>query len=301
MYQMGSHDPKPIVIIFNTSEDKKAVFQQKHRLKSYRNKNGDGYFINDYLPAKINEKKRREREIIKTVKSEDVQDDTNKIEYTKAGLKVGPTVYTKKVRPPHHLDLLKLKSGDMDEIQKIMVKKGTPIQKEGNTFIPYCADARDTQAVNNAYLKIRLANARARHIVCAYNIPGSLSFLFQDCCDDEDYGMGKVILDGILRSDIKCKAIFVVRHCGKVKLGAERGEAYYNAAQQVMKEHPYNQFLKIQQHMEAKNFERARNKKTGQQSKEHGEQIRTYETREFHSKQSSRRSNYQQKRDRDLD
>ena len=247
VYQIGSKDPKPIVIIFNTADDKRSVFQSKHQLKGYKNKDGAGYYLNDYLPAKVNEKKRREREIANIAKAEEKQDNSNKVEYNKLGIKVGPTQYKKRITPPTHIDILRMRSTEMEEIQKIPVKKGTVVQKDGNTFIPYSIDTNNTQAVANAYMKIRLSNARARHIICAYRLPGTPDFIYNDSCDDDDFGMGRVILDLMKQSKITNKAIFIVRHCSKIKMGSERAICYKKAAENVMIDYPYNELLNVNQ------------------------------------------------------
>ena len=248
-YQLGSRDPRPIVIVFNTAEDKAMIFEKKHRLNGLRNENGDKYFLNDYLPPKINEKRRREREIIKQAKAAPKQDSTNKVEYTKQGLKIGPTIYKKRISPPSHTDLLKYKSAEIKEIMDIPVIKGTPVIRDGHVFTPYAVDAQDCAKITNTYLKVRLTNARARHVVCAYVIPGEPRFLCEDSCDDDDYGAGKVILQAMQEAGITYKAIFVVRNCTKQKLGGERFECYTKAAQNVINEHPYNKILKKNQNI----------------------------------------------------
>ena len=250
VYQLGNRDPKPVIIIFNTAEDKRIVFQRKSVLGGIRNEDGGKFYLNDYLPAKINEKKQREWEIIKSAKAEPKQDESNKIEYVKGTLKIGPTPYKKKILPPSHMDLLKYKSAELDQIADIQVKKGSPVTKDGNTFIPYLVDAQDTQCISGAYTKLRLAHARAKHIVCAYSIPGEPKFLYTDACDDEDYGAGRAILEAMEASEMSSRAIFVVRHCGPQKLGQERMNCYIKAAQNVCREYPKNEILKKEQSLE---------------------------------------------------
>ena len=246
-YHLGAKQPKPIVITFNSAEDKVRLFQKKSLLNKVRNKDGGKYYLNDYLPAKVSEKKRREKDIVKAVKSDPKQDDSNKVEYTKQGLKIGPSLYKKKVVPPDHTDLLKFSSQEIDAIMKIPIKKGTQVIKDGHIFTPYAIDAHDTQKVSNAYLKIRLINARAKHVVCAFCLPGEPSFLYNDSCDDDDHGAGRVISKAMMNSGVTNKAIFVVRQCAKQKLGAERFECYLKAAHNIMVENPLNQITKKKQ------------------------------------------------------
>ena len=180
-------------------------------------------------------------------KAQPKQDESNKVERTKKGLKIGPTIYRKRIEPPSHSDLLKYSSKEIDEIMEIPVQKGKQIVKDGNVFIPYAIDAQDCQKISKSYMKIRLDNARARHVVCAYSIPGDPAFLNNDSCDDDDHGAGKSILEAMQQSGISQKAIFVVRYCSKIKLGSERFECYVQAAKSVLEDHPYNKMAKINQ------------------------------------------------------
>ena len=58
------------------------------------------------------------------------------------------------------------------------------------------------------------------HIVCAYNLPGPPDELhhLQDPCDDDETGAGSALLNAMVESDICCKAFFIVRYCGDIKL-----------------------------------------------------------------------------------
>ena len=115
--------------------------------------------------------------------------------------------------------------------------------------MPYCIDTDNIQTVREAYFKVRLLHAKAKHIVCAYNLPAAASkqHLYQDYCDDGDHGVGAILLEAMKKSKVTHKAYFIVRHCGKDKLNKERFTAYLKAAQQLTLSKPKNIFLGIEQ------------------------------------------------------
>ena len=91
VYPLGGPNTKTCVIVFQNIADKRAVLANRALLK------GTPYFINDYYPAATNERKRRERDIIKDNKNASQPLD---IEYAKGGLRIQGETYRKKVLPP---------------------------------------------------------------------------------------------------------------------------------------------------------------------------------------------------------
>ena len=94
-------------------------------------------------------------------------------------------------------------------------------------------------------MKIRLLHAPARHIVCAYSLPGKPeeSHHLKDSCDDDENGAGSTLLRAMTESEIDCKAFFIVRYCGEAKLGADRLGMYVKAAERLLKQKPKNKIL----------------------------------------------------------
>ena len=208
-----------VVIVFQTIDDKNRAFEQKHLLQHVRGKDGTKIYLNNYLPAAENEKKRRERQI---KKENNIRKDTakNEIEHTKHGLKVGSSVYKKIVQAPDPTDLLKYSVDELDELMKLPTTKGQQIKKLDNYLLAYAIDSNKIQQIRDTYFKIRLLHAKARHIVCVYNIPYSEkeTHIYQDYCEDGEYGVGAPLLEKIVKSGVTSKAVFIVRHTGKGKI-----------------------------------------------------------------------------------
>ena len=226
-YKLGDNVPQPVVIIFETVTDKQKVFQNKKLLNRIHGEDEARIFLNDYLPAAQNEKRKRERDI----KKEYAGNDKMKCEYTKKGFLVGSSVYKKKVQVPTSTELLELTPDDYDELMKMKLSKGPQMEVKGNIFIAYGLDCTDFRGIRDAYLKLKIMHTKARHIICAYNLPGVERHLLSDYVDDDDPGAARILLLEMLRSEIINKAIFVVRFCGE-KLHGDRISSYLNAARE---------------------------------------------------------------------
>ena len=66
---------------------------------------------------------------------------------------------------------------------------------------------------------MRLCYPTARHIICAYNLPGEKHHRYKGYCDDGEHGAGAKILQYLLDNNLLCRVIFVTRIYSGVKLG----------------------------------------------------------------------------------
>ena len=247
-YTIGEKAPKPTVITFQTMDDKNNIFQQKHLLKEVRSTDGAKVFLNHYLPAQENEKRKRERKIHK-INNASVGDSKQELSYAKGGLKIGTETYRKKVTPPDPTDLLEYTVPQLDEILKKPSTKGPPIKKSDNRLVAYGLDTNNIEEVRETYFKIRLLHAKARHIICAYNLQSLPADQFQliDSYDDGEAGAGAYLLENMVNSKIEAKAIYVVRYPGKQKLEGGRLQAYLEAAKAMLALKPRNNVTKEDQ------------------------------------------------------
>ena len=237
-YKIGA---KSTVIIFESVKDRNRIFTTKENLKHFQGEDGEGIYLNPYLPADINEKRRRERDIKKGIK-EDPEDKT-KWEHTKKGFKVGPNIYRKKVVAPDPSDILELCPEELDRILSLDVIKGQIKKIEDSALVPYIADVRNHQEIREIYLKIKLLHAKAKHIVCAYHLPGKEKHIQQDYVDDEEHGVGRRLLGILQANNIMNKAIFIARFGGNIKLEEGRLRSYEEAALKTFEMNNFNAIL----------------------------------------------------------
>ena len=119
---------------------------------------------------------------------------------------------------------------------------------DGNRFTAYAIETTSYECINDAYMKIRLNHAEARHIVCAWNFPSTRAYESSSYCNDGDHGVGQHILQLLRVNDLSHIAVFIVRNYTG-KLNDKRLQAYAQALQKVINRMPTNTINKKQQKM----------------------------------------------------
>ena len=234
-YKIGQQEPRPIVFSVDNSLQKRELMNNKSKLKEIENINGGLFYLNNYFPAAVNERRRREREIMKENYSKDVEDQLD-MKATRSGLLVQNELYKKKVTPPKPDAVLNLSIEDLDRILAIPLKKGKMISEMNSVFQAYSAKVTTHQEIREVYQKIKLLHPASRHIICAFNLVGLPTYLNQDFCDDDDYSCGRVLLNLLVSNSIKSTAVFVVRQFGGSKLGNKRFTCMIEAAKSAIGE-----------------------------------------------------------------
>ena len=245
VYHIGKNDPKEIVIILLSTTHKKLIFQNISKIQHYTNSKGKKYYFRDFLTTRQQEQKKLAAAVHDQVQT---MDPTLQEEVTtmKGDVYIGETKYERKINPPDPTRVLKMPIQELNAIMGMSVKCGPTIRRDNNCFTGYVVDANCYDTVQRAYMKIKLNHADARHIICAWNLPGSRPYEATDCCDDEDYGSARPILDLMVKGQVKMQAIFVVRNCGD-KLYGEGFNMYKEAACRVMEKYPKNDIAKEEQ------------------------------------------------------
>ena len=246
-YALGAN----YVVSFQTQQEKFLVLQNKEQLKGLLNNKDKPFYINDYFPQITNEKKRRERDIIKWNKQRQAGDRAN-IEYEKGQFKVDGKTYTKAVKEPQPDEVLDLSIQEYDKIEAMKIEGPYRLQEQDSIFYAYTAAVTTHMEVQNFYLCVRLKHMKARHVICAYQIQHDEFHTACDGCDDQEPGATRPILYEMRNSAIENRAFYVARYCGSQKLGAKRHDCYLNAAKLVLERNPHNKYLKIDQKFQQK-------------------------------------------------
>ena len=227
-YHLGNTTPRTIVVIFQNYADRRNVLKNKAALKGLQNEYHRPYYINEYQPTITNERKRRERQIIQ--QNEQLQSkDQLAIEYTRDGLKIQNELYKKKVSVPSPDQLINIPLEKLDAVLKMKTVKGNEITQQRSIFKGFTAKVTTHEQINNLYMKMKLNHPYARHIVCAYSIPGEEKHYTNDFCDDEEPGAGRTLLQLLNQYEISERVIFVTRVYGGQKMSSDRFECYKQA------------------------------------------------------------------------
>ena len=244
VYPMGTSDPKLIVIYFQNMQDKRDTMRFKYLLKGVKNEKNRPLFINEYLPAATQEKRKRERQLI--------NDHPNlEVKYSKGGLQIQNELYRPKIQVPTPKDIVNIDPQELRKIMQLPLYKSDRLEQNMSIFQAFTASVDSFEDVRKLYLRMKISQPDARHIVCAYNIPNETdpNYYTQNFCDDGEPGAGKTVLDFLKRNDLEKRVIFVARKYGGIKMGADRFECYENAAKMSIMKHPWNSILKVDQNL----------------------------------------------------
>ena len=141
-FYLGNNSPRTMVLEMQSIFEKKMVMRYKNMLKDYRTNDGKKVFINDYVPLSIQEKRKREQQILRDI-SELPNADDIAVSYTAGKLTIQGEQYRKKIVPPTPKDLIELSVSDLNKIMKIKVIDGQPVSKENCVFQGFASQGQN--------------------------------------------------------------------------------------------------------------------------------------------------------------
>ena len=251
LYFMGDFSPPNIVVILQSQAEKKLVFKNIGKIKTFVNKDDRKIIFKDYLMPMEYEKRHRQDEVLQDNEERENKQD---ISFQGRNMLISGFSIPNQVQVPDPTTVLQMKEEELDKIWNLPIKYGPQLFQKGNTILAATIEADDFQSVNNAYLAIKLRFAGARHIVAAWNFPTNFVYDGQDYKDDDEHGMGRFILNLMIRNDISHRVIFAIRHCGE-KLQKERFTMYEEAIMQLLKQYPHNNILQHDQQIKRRDGE----------------------------------------------
>ena len=227
-YYIGTGSPRDIVLIFPSANDKHRVLQQKQQIKNLVNEHGKRFYFCDFKTQQQNETQKKLYSLQNEMQEADPVDQMD-VYMEKSRIFIGEDQYQNQITPPNPVHMMKLPMTELNVIMSTKVDPGTQHSVKNNHFTGYTVAANSVSKIQQAYSYIRLHHADARHIVCAWRIPGTKRHECEDFCDDDDIGVGSHILKLLKTNDVLCRAVFVVRKCGE-KLQENRVKEYIKCA-----------------------------------------------------------------------
>ena len=244
-FNLSSVETSPVVVCVKNQEEKRLILQNKSKLKDTVNAEGKGFFINDHQTPEINETKVHQRQIFQANK----RNVASRVDmsFVKGSLKIQNETYKSKVRVPQPSEFLQLTPQEYDQIMEIKLQQGVKVSEQGNMLVGFTRPVNSFQEINQAYMKMKLKYPQAKHIVCAFKIPGEEQYYCSDYCDDGDHAVGRKILELMNKNEVNCRVIFVARYTDGTKMGPRHYAAYLEAAKNAIEQQQYNHLTKTTQ------------------------------------------------------
>lgn len=223
----NDNNPRPIVA-------KPHRYKETERLlKSQKNKTDrkTSTWISPQFPEQV-----REERILLVNMAEDVRKKapSAKIKLSHTTLTINGQQVKPTLNPPTPADILKLEKEEIKQLSAIKFIQSETINARSSSFIANGTTASNLNDVRLAYSALMLNPVilQATHNIAAYILPdGSSGY-----CDDQDYGMGRRMLQSLEQSRGKGIAVFITRQYGGNKLGSQRFEIARDLTNSVCKE-----------------------------------------------------------------
>ena len=237
-------EDKWVVAQFKNIGDKGVVYGHVKNLKGVKNGKNKSFQVKDMLPTRVTERRRRNKEILTRNKKATVAQRIG------LSLKKGELLMDdgRTYAPAFHcatrLEAAMTTPNELLEMGKIKVVKGDMVKKELSEFVGYVADVNNIEEANMVYKRIRYEHIQDEHLICAVRTPAPLAVDQELFYDDEDHGMGRVLLDYMKEAEIRNRIICVSRNMYGGHIGEKRFDAIVQAAKLAMNKKPLNEVLK---------------------------------------------------------
>ena len=228
-FALGHPEQLQTVLIFQSIEERKNVLRLKQNLKEYRNEEGRKVYISEYLPSTSLEKKKKEKAIHE--KYQEIG-EAEAISYVKGQIRINQQPYSKIVNPPTPKQLVDISTEKLQQILSLRPKRSSRITQDQSEFMAYVSDVGSFEQIMDLYIRAKLIQPEARHIVCAYTLDDETieECYKQDYHDDGEPAAGRSLLNILNHYGIRNKVIFVARKYGGIRMGSNRFSCYVQAA-----------------------------------------------------------------------
>ena len=252
---------RPMVVRLKNQDEKSKIFKNVKSLSKKVNYNDRPYFVNDQLPAKINERKMWEKDIFRRNKKKSVAAQLT-MSFKKGKLSINGEPYRPKVEVPKLQDIL---MADEDEKRKWAECKcvaGKEITKGNCHFYGFTRAIGSHYEIRMAYNYLKYKYGNARHIVCAYRLPGILP-TDEGYEDDDEYGSGRKLLAVMRNAHVVNRVFFVIRFYGGSHIGAMRFQGYREAMESALLHNAFNTVTKMVDTLDSKEEDEYENSRPG--------------------------------------
>ena len=222
----GNGSPRSIKLELSSMKDKGVIYTHSKNLKGLVNNQNKGYYLNDHLPAAMQEVQRTYRDIIKRNKALPDGEQAN-MAIKKGRLFINNNLYKPAVTPPSVAAIIS--PDDLQGINKVKLVEGEPQYNGGCKFVGMSQEVSSIQDIRKGYIKARRMHPKALHVACGYRLPGH-DVHSNGHVDDKEHGAGRSLYSLLESSSIKNRAVYVARYYGGTKLGPSRFTSFTDAA-----------------------------------------------------------------------
>ena len=237
-HRLGSSDTSPMIVKLINHNQKGLIFKNISNISKLKNIDGDFFRVTDQLPGERAELDRRRRDA--------VRDNSKLNPPQKLTLKTEKGIlfreeneqwhqYSSQICCPTTAGVLSWNEQKAELMHKIQQKfiAGSLIMKGKCSFQGFSIEVANVADVNDAYEAIRALHLKARHIVCAFRLPGQKVVELEDGHDDGEFTAARILLNALKTADIYLDAFLLYAIMGGPTLGTIDFMAIYRQQDQL--------------------------------------------------------------------
>ena len=222
-YWKGKGPNKPMVVRFVKQSAKGLIYSNVSKLKDRKNANDRPYRLDDHLPEEMAEIQHRYGQIISSNKKL-LDGDRREIKRKNGQLLVENQIYKKKVQAPTAKTLLNMDMDDLQKVKQMEVAHSEDKKEGGSKFKVFATKVTNLVEVRDFMEHMRRRFIEATHVVVSYRLAGLCKAYDEDFVDDQEHGMGRRMLDLLVKRNCINTAVAMVRHYGGQHIGGKRFE-----------------------------------------------------------------------------
>ena len=192
-HRIGKSKNRPMLVKLKYAKQKGLIYSHVSNLQDKTNSNEKPYRVEDQLPPKQAEAKKKTRHLMWRNKKKIPVADKLKASVERGKVMVGGFLLKEAIVAPEAVDLLKLRADETLELLNQQVRRGVTYEHGSSQSTGYVADVANFEDVNKAYEFVRYNNMDARHIMCAAKLPGKDTIKNCGFIDDDEHGGGAKI------------------------------------------------------------------------------------------------------------
>lgn len=218
---------------------KDSVMGNVRKLKGKKGPDGKAVFLCTQEPEAITEKRKQLNYRFRQIKKRyhDDKPEGSKAEVTIRGddVYVNNNLMKRKVQVPSVEDVINIPPDERKQLRRMSIKRTDNFTEKGSVFYAYSKKVNCFADVRSAYRKLKLQDAHADDIMCAFSVKDEFNVQVQEMMDDREHGASPRILSAIQKGNHTNVAVFVVRLFDGKHIGGKRFQCITDAAEAALK------------------------------------------------------------------
>ena len=232
----------PVMFIKVTDKLRKQILSNTWRLANLKDDiDGFGYYVKQSMPEEYRAVRARHQTEFNKIKDEnwDIPEGEPRSDcwFVEDRFYVDGKIQKEQVLPPTPADMLFMSADTRQQLDGLDVKVSIPREEQRSRFTGYCAKVRSLHEIQLVYMKVKMLEQRADHIMMAYRLKDADILKEGSVSNGEHFGDLELLKVLQFQERVNA-AVFVARVYGGVHLGRLRFRIIKEVAEEALTQQP---------------------------------------------------------------